>query len=839
MRTAFILASVSTTSLLASGAWAQNWIDLVNQTSTRLVAPTSMVVNDNLEKDFGWGDFDQDGDVDIAVMRKFPGSIQGGFPNLLLMNEGGVLTDRTDEYATDSDEPGYNGFLDATNDREVEVVDVNGDGWLDLVTCTTMSDQVNDILGQPRVYINKGNDGQGNWLGFRFENERIPTLFAKNGSSANPRFCDLSVGDLTGDGYPDLFFTDYDTPETSGTICIDLNGDGDTNDPGECQQSPGESSSKDYDNKFLVNWGNDPNGPGPGHFYDSTNTRMTSSQLASAFGNATFMADMNDDGVLDVVRVNTLTGGQNVATLYNKTEALQGLSFSGPDQAVAGAPYNIDAADLNNDGKMDMVVVDDSKDKFLINTGNGADGFANFTSYTINDSVTEFGNTVHCADLDNDGLADVVICDVDADLPPFCPNSGRRAKIYRNTGGTPSNNMLDEIGQVIPNGSLTSTYDIAPVDLDGDGWLDLVVGRCAGIQIWMNVPPIALSYTYPDGIPTSLVPDEPATFTVQTSIIGGGQIVPGSMKLFASVDGGPFSDSLMTDLGAGLFEATVPATACGTGVKFYVSGDLTNGPVFNDPPGAPAEFYLATAIDRVETVFADDIEGDVSGWLVENASGASGGWEAVVPVGTANAGQPAAPSEDASANGTMAWVTQNGSPGGSAGLADVDGGPHVLTTPAFSLDGQDGIVSYYRWFYCDDAGAVGADELLVEISNDGGASWTTVETVTTNAGDWAYNEFLASAYVAPSANMLVRFTIDDSPNNSVTEAGVDEFHVEALICDGTGCIGDLDGNGVIDGADLGALLAQWGGSGNGDLDGSGAVDGADLGALLAAWGNCP
>lgn len=55
------------------------------------------------------------------------------------------------------------------------------------------------------------------------------------------------------------------------------------------------------------------------------------------------------------------------------------------------------------------------------------------------------------------------------------------------------------------------------------------------------------------------------------------------------------------------------------------------------------------------------------------------------------------------------------------------------------------------------------------------------------------------------------------------------------------CLGDLDGDGKIDGADLGLLLASWGPCRgcDADLDGSGAVDGADLGVLLAAWGPCP
>ncbi|MFO0874190.1 MAG: hypothetical protein U0575_09500 [Phycisphaerales bacterium] len=49
-------------------------------------------------------------------------------------------------------------------------------------------------------------------------------------------------------------------------------------------------------------------------------------------------------------------------------------------------------------------------------------------------------------------------------------------------------------------------------------------------------------------------------------------------------------------------------------------------------------------------------------------------------------------------------------------------------------------------------------------------------------------------------------------------------------------VGDLNGDDVVDGADLGILLASWGGTGNGDLNRDGTVDGADLGLLLSVWG---
>ena len=49
-------------------------------------------------------------------------------------------------------------------------------------------------------------------------------------------------------------------------------------------------------------------------------------------------------------------------------------------------------------------------------------------------------------------------------------------------------------------------------------------------------------------------------------------------------------------------------------------------------------------------------------------------------------------------------------------------------------------------------------------------------------------------------------------------------------------VGDLNGDGIVTGADLGTLLGQWGGPGSGDLNGDGIVNGADLGTLLGAWG---
>jgi hypothetical protein len=58
---------------------------------------------------------------------------------------------------------------------------------------------------------------------------------------------------------------------------------------------------------------------------------------------------------------------------------------------------------------------------------------------------------------------------------------------------------------------------------------------------------------------------------------------------------------------------------------------------------------------------------------------------------------------------------------------------------------------------------------------------------------------------------------------------------------GNTCFGDLNDDGIVNGADFGNMLAEWGdcpGCG-GDLNMDGAVNGADVGLLLSAWGECP
>ena len=67
------------------------------------------------------------------------------------------------------------------------------------------------------------------------------------------------------------------------------------------------------------------------------------------------------------------------------------------------------------------------------------------------------------------------------------------------------------------------------------------------------------------------------------------------------------------------------------------------------------------------------------------------------------------------------------------------------------------------------------------------------------------------------------------------DVGVDNLRVFGLECDDS-VPGDLNGDGSVNGADLGLLIAAWGSNDPAaDLNGDGIVNGGDLGPLLAFW----
>jgi hypothetical protein len=54
------------------------------------------------------------------------------------------------------------------------------------------------------------------------------------------------------------------------------------------------------------------------------------------------------------------------------------------------------------------------------------------------------------------------------------------------------------------------------------------------------------------------------------------------------------------------------------------------------------------------------------------------------------------------------------------------------------------------------------------------------------------------------------------------------------------CVGDVTGDGIHSGQDIGTLFAAFGSNDSVcDLDGDGSVTSLDFSIMLAAWGSCP
>ncbi|UCF34947.1 MAG: S8 family serine peptidase [Phycisphaerales bacterium] len=353
--------------------------------------------------------------------------------------------------------------------------------------------------------------------------------------------------------------------------------------------------------------------------------------------------------------------------------------------------------------------------------------------------------------------------------------------------------------------------------------------------------PPALRIVAVNPLPQQVPPEEVATLVVKV-LEGSETLQPDSVMLAHRISPEEFTMTAMTDLGDGLFEAHLPASPCETVIEYYFSATGIERTQVTDPWNAPQAFHSTMATER-QVLFTDDFEQDL-GWTME-AQGAetTGEWERVEPVGTT-----AQPEYDRSPNaGTMCYVTGQHT-GGSAGTADVDYGPVCLVSPAVSVGTLDAEVRFARWFY--SSGGDDPDELTVEMSRDGGQSWTTVETIDSTDG-WEFHSFKLSDFPDVIGNDLnMRFTTSDPTSDSLTEAAVDEFSVTAILCSGSGggADGDADDNGVIDLDDYAILHSCLNGpavpSGGGvcdvfDFNDDNHVDLMDVAAFLTVFDLAP
>lgn len=273
----------------------------------------------------------------------------------------------------------------------------------------------------------------------------------------------------------------------------------------------------------------------------------------------------------------------------------------------------------------------------------------------------------------------------------------------------------------------------------------------------------SLEFDFPNGLPEFVDPNGTSVIRITTS--GPIGVVAGSVRFNYST-GGTFQQVTPVTINANTYDVTVPASACGTNMMFYISALGNDQNTYTSPENAPTSVYSRPSAVALQVLRNYNFNTNPPGWAVSNTALATGPWERGVPTDSRG------PATDFDGSG-QCWVT------GNANNVDVDGGPTELITETIDLStATDPTVSYAIWF---DSFNGTTDTLEISASNDGGSTWTTVEVVSSTS-DWEQRTLNVKSLFPAPAQFAMRYSVADQPNNSVTEAAMDAFRIDDVDC---------------------------------------------------------
>jgi formylglycine-generating enzyme required for sulfatase activity len=255
---------------------------------------------------------------------------------------------------------------------------------------------------------------------------------------------------------------------------------------------------------------------------------LTSTLTVGSFPVSVVAADVNGDGRVDLICANN---GDNTLTVFaNNGSGVFGANATLP---VGSGPAYVVAADVNGDGKLDLICANNGTNTLTVLTNNGNGVFGANATLTVGNGPF----TVAAVDVNGDGSLDLI-----------CANSGT------NTLTVLTNNGSGVFGA---NATLTvgdGPFTVAAADVNGDGKVDLMSA---------NV----------DSTLTVLTNDGSGGFVFSATLPGG--TGPGSVAA-ADVNGDGKVDLICADMYGGTLRVL---TNNGSGV-FGANATLTvgNGP---------------------------------------------------------------------------------------------------------------------------------------------------------------------------------------------------------------------------------------------------------------------
>lgn len=332
------------------------------------------------------------------------------------------------------------------------------------------------------------------------------------------------------------------------------------------------------------------------------------------------------------------------------------------------------------------------------------------------------------------------------------------------------------------------------------------------------VPSPRVEISFPDGLPDQLAPGVPRELHVRVKATA--DALAGSPELWFQYADGPQEGVQLAPTGQDdTYVAILPAPVCSARPRFFVRARGVSSGGVTSPSNAPAaQHELFVGSD--ENLYADDFERP-GGWTAQNGVGLTdGAWEAGIPVGDGDRGDPAA----AFGGSGQCYLTAN-----RRGNSDVDGGSTSLISPVIPIASGDAVVRYALWFTNHYGDNPGDDYLNVYASADGGATWTlaNVHGPDTMAG-WDEHEFRIDDVLGQIPSLRLRFDVSDTGGASIVEAAVDHVRVVRFNCDQS--LSDCNRNGILDSADIADGRSD-------DVNHNGRPDECEL-ALLPGDMNC-
>ncbi|MCE9620695.1 MAG: hypothetical protein K8R92_12410 [Planctomycetes bacterium] len=359
----------------------------------------------------------------------------------------------------------------------------------------------------------------------------------------------------------------------------------------------------------------------------------------------------------------------------------------------------------------------------------------------------------------------------------------------------------------------------------GDGTPDYNAIAAAFNAHGLTAPGLTLlAITLPGGTLSTLNPSGGDTIAVDIAPVMSA-VLAGSQKMFyREGTTGSFTAVPLASLGGTSYLATFPPTGCNATVQYYFEAKSTGGTPIDMPATAPTSNYSALSVLSSTLLFTDSFDG-ASTTMTVGAPGdtaSAGMW--VRAATTSGCGASAI-----AYSGAKAFLTGTGS------CIDVDNGKTSLISPSVSGLGADHLDLKFALYLSYNGATPTDDPVEVFVSNDGGANWVLADSINVGQG-WGVKTINVLDFVSASGDMKAKFVAQDNGTDNVVEVAIDSVSFTKVNCY-PAIFGDLDGDGIVDGGDLGLLLLDFGPCSGcpGDLNGDGEVDGADIGLMLLAF----